>query len=824
MSANGLGLFDMITGSPTIDSTTKRTGSYSLRAYAASSAQTMIEKASTGTMHVGVFYFRWHTAPAAACPIFIAFIVAGSDFEIWFDPADSKIYPYCNGAGTKSATALTVDTWYRIDYKCDMTTGTSKLDIQLDGTAIAQKTCVQTASTFQVDALGICSATTADFYFDDWMMSSTSGDYPIGAIAIVGLSPTSDGTHTNTANTVEFQDGTDIVAATTTAYTAVNSVPIGDNTTYIRQVATGAYYAELKFTTAKTNIKGAIALLSYRSSSTTSDNGACYWIDEDAVTTTIWGNPTTRADYSETSAFYKSVVLPVTAGGWDAAAIIAGKIRCGNSSDINPNPYWLDLMIEVAYVPTSGYSLLCATGTFAESGSNAFMLLARKLFAAAGSFALAGAGAKLIKSYPLKAATGTFAETGNNAIMKWTHQIRAATGTFSETGNNALLLIKRLLKTATGTFNETGNNAILRVGKKLFSATGVFNETGNNALLLRRLLTKTTTGSFSLASTGAILTYAAVKNLTNAGGIAGAEAFGVPTVSVVTPPVNLTNAGGIVSAAAYGTPATSARVAATGLASVAAYGSPALRVTVSTTGITSAAAYGTPSTKAGLTITAGIVSASAYGVPTVTPTTLLTNAGGLASAAAYGTPSAKVRVAPTSITSSEAIGTPATKARVASVSISSAEAFGVPVINTTTILRPVGIASVSAYGVPTTKPNVSVSSIPSSEALGTVTLTPRITGAGGIVSAEAIGIPLLAKRLVAVGIPSAEAIGISTLILIFLKSVTTSTNLVNTLMASEQVASISSLTVRAALAEGSDESESTVEPSEAASEVTSYDN
>jgi len=360
LTANGGGLVNTINGSGmSVQSSIKYSGSYALKTVAASSYGWLTYTLSTPThitAHVRVYFATLFSSSGA---VIYPSITAGTTISVRYNQATGYFSLYNGSTYVDTNVAPTTGTWYLIQADWDCATGTTTGKLKINGGGEYTHSISQTATTFTNINVGIGSTmTSGEVYHDDLIVSTTSGDYPIPSSAVVGLSPTSDGTHTNTANTVEFQDGTDIVQATTDAYTAVNSVPIGDATKYIRQAATGAYYAELKFTTDKTNIIGAIALLAYKAAGTSADTGACYWIDEDAVQTTIWGNPTTRADYSESSNFYKRAVLPVTAGGWDAAAIIAGKIRCGNSNDVTPNPYWLDLMIELAYQLAAGTPLI----------------------------------------------------------------------------------------------------------------------------------------------------------------------------------------------------------------------------------------------------------------------------------------------------------------------------------------------------------------------------------------------------------------------------------------------------------------------------------
>jgi hypothetical protein len=81
---------------------------------------------------------------------------------------------------------------------------------------------------------------------------------------------------------------------------------------------------------------------------TLADEGACIIKRSDDTEIAIWGSPAARADYSESSMFYKSAIITPPAGGWTQAEINALRARIGYSNDVSPVPYWENLLIEVA--------------------------------------------------------------------------------------------------------------------------------------------------------------------------------------------------------------------------------------------------------------------------------------------------------------------------------------------------------------------------------------------------------------------------------------------------------------------------------------------
>jgi len=352
-TVNGEGICVTITGSPEVVSTTKRSGSYALQTKATSAAVTRISyNFANPTIAVARFYFRYAVAPSGDVAIFRAGTAAGNAPKIMFIAADNTLCGQVSSNGNKTA-PLSADTWYRIDCRFNVAdTGTTKVDLQLDGSAVTQLSFTQTDTTMAGAYIGLYSAVTGELYFDDLIISTTSADYPIGAGAVEALLPSGEGTHNAGTNVIEDQAGADI--GVVTAYNLLNDIPISTATNYIRQYATGTgNYAEVEFAdTSNTVIQGVGALLAYMASGTTSDNGGCVIIDEDATATTVWGGAgSSQADYSESSMFYKYKQLPVPSGGWDQGAVNALKARMGYSSNVTTNPYWENLILEVAYGP-----------------------------------------------------------------------------------------------------------------------------------------------------------------------------------------------------------------------------------------------------------------------------------------------------------------------------------------------------------------------------------------------------------------------------------------------------------------------------------------
>lgn len=366
---NGFGICNALNGSPTISGLAARSGNYGLRTFVTGSAGLCrIRWDLSSTVLVGRVYFCVHTWPTSNVQFLIMTNDTGGNITSFRINASHNIMAYIDGTNFQTGTVLQLDTYYQLGLRLDLSAAVWTLDWQIENIPQPRVTGSVSASAVNAFYLGFSTNAVGDMFFDDIILSVTSDDYPIAAGSIEGKSPDRDGTHVSDANGMEKEDGTDIVPGYTTAHDLVNSVPIGDTTNYIKQSTAGVFYAELYYaSTVQTNIQGAQAMLAYRAATTSPDTGACYLYDEDGTLTTLWGNPTTRADYSESSIFYKRVIMPNPSGGWDQNAVNAIYVRMGNSNDVNPVPWWVDTIMEVAYgiPPTTinlGSAQLTASG------------------------------------------------------------------------------------------------------------------------------------------------------------------------------------------------------------------------------------------------------------------------------------------------------------------------------------------------------------------------------------------------------------------------------------------------------------------------------
>jgi hypothetical protein len=392
LSTSGGGLFNGIGGTVgtniAVQSTTKRSGAYALRIYPGSSTACYITRNVSSSVLVGRIYVRWEDLPTVN-HIIVRGMTASQVCYIYYDynSGNPRLYALVNGSTPQySATGiLAADTWFRIDFRFDASTGTTTIDWQIEGSPQTQATRTVAANTFSIFNIGMTTASVADFCVDDVFLSATSGDYPIGEGSVVGLSPSGAGTSSPGSN-IKDDAGNVVNDSTNPANAELDDVPLDGATDYIQQDGgASSIYAEATLAdTTKGTINGAIGIIAYQSSSATANSASTRVLDEDSAEQVIY-----TGDMSETSQFYKSAVIPAPAGGWDQAAVNALRVRVGFATDYDGIPRWHGFMVEVDGVDSSSTP---KSVTDSGSGSEAVSIKAIVGLSDAGSGADAVAG------------------------------------------------------------------------------------------------------------------------------------------------------------------------------------------------------------------------------------------------------------------------------------------------------------------------------------------------------------------------------------------------------------------------------------------------
>lgn len=251
--------FDLSAGSPEIVTDHPRSGSYCLKLSSTSAAEyaawhrpasgsgsLSLNLANNYDVAVKVTNIYFESLPAGDLPLFSFEVGTSSNSVVfWYRSASQKIG--CKvGTGTEQLSDATVGTghWIGIHYRYDPRTTTHTCDWQVDYNSdtsdttapVAQTqasntgmTAYQSGSQLIVERRGWADSRTATVFYDDEMLATHWGSYPLGDIRIVAKGPDQAGTPTISGTSGNFRtftsNGTLAAWTATATRTALDDIP-----------------------------------------------------------------------------------------------------------------------------------------------------------------------------------------------------------------------------------------------------------------------------------------------------------------------------------------------------------------------------------------------------------------------------------------------------------------------------------------------------------------------------------------------------------------------------------------------------------------------
>jgi hypothetical protein len=378
-------VWNNVTGSPAISNTPTRSGSgsYVLNITSASAVEHIQKTITTSTVVVTSFYVRFGILPTASTHLFRNVLgTSTSAPRLRINGSTNKLEVEFGSGGTPavSANAMTTGTWYRIDLKIDVSANPNTIAWKIDGTDQTGHSFAQAADTITAARLGNDNNTTTntETYFEDFICTDVSGDYPLGEYKIFGLRPNADGTHNNAANIMELSDGSDINGTTVTAYDKLDETDWTSTADRVQQTGNGSgNYAEVQFENLPASpgtVKAVWGYVHYNSAGTAANTGSTIAIVNGSEVS-IFGTSSTPVDMSETASQYRMAKMTDPGGGWSTSIVDALKMRFGYSTDAAPDPYWQALMFEVVCQAASNVTVTPAVATSQATVTNATIAL-----------------------------------------------------------------------------------------------------------------------------------------------------------------------------------------------------------------------------------------------------------------------------------------------------------------------------------------------------------------------------------------------------------------------------------------------------------------
>jgi hypothetical protein len=358
-------IFDTVTGTPAIVTTSPRSGSYCLELATAAAIEN-VSWVSTGALFAltsgqQVCRFSLYlpsTLPASDVVLFSSEPPTAGQFVIVrYKTATQKVSIQV-GTGTEvsSNATITADQWFTVEYRFDGRTTTLKADWRVqyaDGGAWVDQTQATMAAGTVIVAqptvrLGWVANTTATVRYDDVVVSNIGGHYPLGdykilplkldpGVSALTLGGTAANFNTFTAN------GTLAAWNATTAYSAIDELPptLGASADGFAQVTLAASdYVEMPMDTINAAAIGC-AIRAVRAY-------ICGWAATNVAATcglraydgtgelALLGVVDPQFDNTSTPGWLAAMVKGVTRQDWTQAKLDALTLRWGFSNDATP--------------------------------------------------------------------------------------------------------------------------------------------------------------------------------------------------------------------------------------------------------------------------------------------------------------------------------------------------------------------------------------------------------------------------------------------------------------------------------------------------------
>lgn len=369
-------------GTWSITASAARSGNYGLRLNPTSNRSAVALNLDASHYEVfGRIYVRFASFPGTNCNIVGVQVTTGTDevLGIDFNPSTNKLRARATFGTTHTygsdGPALSLDTWYRIDFKFtrpDGNTASRRLiewyQATGDEAGSAQSSLDTTTGTnvTYVQAIRIGEDTTRantgtyDYHLDDFYMGSlsSSGDYPshpVGAGAVYAQIPTSDGADGDTPSA--FTDDS-ANSPPVNGYSRIDEGPGTSTTDYIGQTTVGSgNYFGVGLTNspadwrAGAKVHGINIRWAFNASGTLTSSGtdARYHISGVETSRSLSTLTTTLARFEEGNSGVSDGDV------FSQAEVDAAYMTFGRQSSGTPVPRWHSAYAEVAY-PTEPLS------------------------------------------------------------------------------------------------------------------------------------------------------------------------------------------------------------------------------------------------------------------------------------------------------------------------------------------------------------------------------------------------------------------------------------------------------------------------------------
>jgi hypothetical protein len=266
------------------------------------------------------------------------------------------------GTPVPGTTDIVAGNWYRIDLTYDVSTPNNKVDWAIDGAPQTRVTLANGPSTLINEVVwGTTFNDTFTANYDDFMLSQTAANYPLGPGRILGLKPNeSDPNQASPPNppTSLFYDAfsaTDERPITADTWMGLTDDPMDQHGRHIAQETNaGSSYVQIGFAddpNLADCIRAVAGWMSYDPQNLRRDiNNGKTSVFNGSTESVIYSGSMT---YPSTNIWTRTAMVtpPANAAGWTASDVNGLVGRVGYSTDATPSPWWDALMLEYEASP-----------------------------------------------------------------------------------------------------------------------------------------------------------------------------------------------------------------------------------------------------------------------------------------------------------------------------------------------------------------------------------------------------------------------------------------------------------------------------------------
>lgn len=417
----------------------------------------------------GRHYFRFATLPASGTPSLISFQNASGSGNIRINSSGQVTCAMGAGSTQNVGSPTTTGVWYRLDYLINTSGGTASLKVRLDGGTEAESTNVQAAADVTDVRVGHVASATTDMFVDDFILGDDVADYPFGEGTVEGLVPTSDGTHSFTAGDFGYNAaGANVSTSATDVNTYLDESDATSVADFIRQkvIRTAGYVEVDGFTPSSSAAPQAVAVVLSMHSAGTGANTMGWKLNDNGTVVAIndaGGDGLTDISNTGVANIYKVFATkPSTSTAWTNSALTGLAVRGGYSGDVNAEPYWDGVLLEVAFPPASGsYNQTPAGANIVITGQ--VPVLGFTLAPTNASIAVTGQTPAVVLGTRLSPTAASVAVTGQTPTLIFGTVLSPTAASVSVTGQTPTIAVSdhKVLSPAAATVAVTGQTPVL---------------------------------------------------------------------------------------------------------------------------------------------------------------------------------------------------------------------------------------------------------------------------------------------------------------------------------------------------------------------------